>query len=610
MITLGAAVVGFSAIIVVSVFIFMNSLYYEVNASGLENAAKALWNILDRDSINEMLLNHDNSNINDLSRLSLPPGSFDTYRLTIIASSGYVMWDSHVSDRLVNHLDRAEVKDALAGKESKTRRDSASTGLKRIYYALPIYNNNDIIGVFRLSLGVPGFMARISPVILPFAIFIVLFVIAAFWAIFAFSRSLSASLVRLVKIAQAGSPAYSGSETKEHVTMEFDVLEMSLKSMKSELNYRFEQAKSESQRLEAILNGMSEAVFAMDSALKLHLVNPRARELFNIGNKEIVAMTLLEATRSTDLAEAAKKTIKDGHPLEMELTFHTDQEQHFQVFATPLARTVPLVKDSISYNGAVLVLQEITRLVKLERVRKDFVANVSHELRTPIQLIKGFSETMLDTLNEKDIQAGEVKKQIVHFTEIIRKNAGTMENLTNDLLILSGMEDGGSRAINRAMEELNVASLIGEAVSAMQPQAKKKQIEITVNCPQDLKAKLQGSFIIQALINLIDNGIKYSHPGSEVLVSASVDKPEDSDNLWLVLEVRDNGIGISAEHLERIFERFYRVDRSRSRDAGGTGLGLSIVRHIAMLHKGKAEAESRAGEGAVFRIRIPQSSSS
>jgi len=144
----------------------------------------------------------------------------------------------------------------------------------------------------------------------------------------------------------------------------------------------------------------------------------------------------------------------------------------------------------------------------------------------------------------------------------------------------------------------------------MQPQAKKKQIEITVNCPQDLKAKLQGSFIIQALINLIDNGIKYSHPGSEVLVSASVDKPEDSDNLWLVLEVRDNGIGISAEHLERIFERFYRVDRSRSRDAGGTGLGLSIVRHIAMLHKGKAEAESRAGEGAVFRIRIPQSSSS
>jgi len=133
----------------------------------------------------------------------------------------------------------------------------------------------------------------------------------------------------------------------------------------------------------------------------------------------------------------------------------------------------------------------------------------------------------------------------------------------------------------------------------VEPQAKRKQIEIIVNCSKDLKANLHGSFIIQALINLIDNGIKYSPPKSKLWVNAFI---EDAQ---LVLEVKDKGIGIPAEHLARIFERFYRVDRARSRDAGGTGLGLSIVRHIAMLHKGKVEAESHAGEGSVFRIRIP-----
>jgi len=353
------------------------------------------------------------------------------------------------------------------------------------------------------------------------------------------------------------------------------------------LNYRLEQAKEEGCRLEAILNGMSEAVFAMDLSLKLHLVNPCARKLFNLGNKDVKNMSLLEATRSTELEDAAKKALNSGVPLEMELVFRTGTEQSFQVYASPLA----------GRGGVVLVLQENTRLVKLERVRKDFVANVSHELRTPIQLVKGFSETLLDAVS--DLDGG--KKQIIHFIEIIRKNAVIMENLTNDLLILADLENNA--AISRdELKELNVAPLIDEAISSVEPQAKKKQIEIIADCSEKLKANLHGSFIIQALINLIDNGIKYSPSKSKLWVNAFA---EDGQ---LVLEVKDKGIGIPADHLDRIFERFYRVDRARSREAGGTGLGLSIVRHIALLHKGKAEVESHAGEGSVFRIRIPQAS--
>ena len=586
LLTMGIAALSFSIILVVSVLVFMNSLYYETKIEGLKYAAQSLMTAIGEDRITALFT------ANTGTPVEPPPVSAEgAYRLTLIDPSGNVVWDSHVTGSMVNHLDRREIAAALEGREGSARRDSVSTRMERIYYALPVYDSNkNVIGVFRLSFSIPGFGMRVSPVILPFVIFISFFVIAAFWAIYAFSRSLSSSLGRLVKIAQAGASLLSGPEAGEPVAPEFRSLEKAIRAMTSELNYRLEQAKSEGHRLEAILNGMTEAVFAMDAGLKLHLVNPRARELFSLGNSDISKLSLLEATRSTELEEAAKKALSGGSSLEMELTFHTGVEQCFQVFAAPLSGA-----NGSSRGGVVLVLQEITQLLKLERVRKDFVANVSHELRTPIQLIKGFLETLLDTVSE---EKGGGKKQIIHFIEIIRKNAGIMENLTNDLLILADLEN--NTGISRDMEKTKIEPLIDEAVSSVEPQAKRKQIEILVNCPKELEANLYGSFIIQALINLIDNGIKYSPQKSKLWINALLENGE------LLLEVRDKGIGIPAEHLERIFERFYRVDRARSRESGGTGLGLSIVRHIAMLHKGMAEAESHAGEGSVFKIRIPQ----
>jgi two-component system phosphate regulon sensor histidine kinase PhoR len=580
LLTLGLAALGFSAFFVISILIFMNSLYYEVNTKGLENTAKILMNAVGEDRIKQIFKN--TASPAESVEIELPVNGDQAYRLTLVDSGGNVLWDSHVPSNVVNHIDREEITSALEGKEASARRNSISTRMKRIYYALPVFDDNVSIGVFRLSLSVPGFWARISPVIFPFVVFICLIIIIVFSAIYAYSRSLSASLGQLVKIAQTSAPLLS-RETVEPVAQEFRSLERAMRAMTAELNFRFEQAKSEKSRLEAILNGMSEAVFAMDNALKLHLVNPKARELFALPGSEVNSMTLLEATRSTELVEIAKKAINGGVPFEAELTFHKGAEQQFHVYASPLANT------ENSRAGAVLVMQEVTRLIKLERIRKDFVANVSHELRTPIQLIKGFSESLLDSISDK---------QCVHFIEIIHKNAGIMENLTNDLLILADLED--NTVNNRDMEELKIVPLINEAVSSMKTRADKKQIEIIVDCKESLSAKIYGSFIIQALINLIENGIKYSQSKSKIWVNAFLENDE------LIFEVRDKGIGIPAEHLERIFERFYRVDRARSREVGGTGLGLSIVRHIALLHKGKAEVESRAGEGSTFRIKIPQ----
>jgi len=600
LLTLCLCVLGFSAILTISVLAFMNSLYYEVNAAGLSSTAKTLVSVIGEGRIREFFAANAAAGTGGQSveSLALPVSGNDYYRLTLIDTRGNVLWDSHVEGELVNHIDREEVKAALEGREGSSRRDSISTGMYQMYAALPITGaDGKTIGVFRLSFTVPGFWMRISPGALPFLIFACLMALAAFGAIFAFSRSLSASFRRLVDIAQSSVTLQAGrtvpgtEETAagESTPSEFLCLEKALRGMADELNFRLQQARAEGSRLEAILNGMSEAVIAMDSNLMLLLVNPRARELFSLSG-DIRPLSLLEASRSTELEQTAKTVLSGGRPMETELTFHSVQEQHFQVFAAPLSSA------SGEGEGVVLVLQEVTRLVRLERVRKDFVANVSHELRTPIQLIKGFSETLLDTVEQSP------KEQITHFIEIIRKNAGIMENLTNDLLVLASLENGDNRS--REMEELPLAPLFAEAVSSVEPQAKKKQTEIIVDCPPELKAKLYGSFIIQALINLIDNAIKYSPPKSKIWLGAFEEGSGPCERA-LVLEVRDKGIGIPGEHLERIFERFYRVDRARSREAGGTGLGLAIVRHIALLHGGKAEVESHAGEGSVFRIRIP-----
>jgi len=624
LITLGIAVLVFSAVLAVSVMVFMNSLYYETNMTGLKNTARALMTTIGNDRLVEIFLSNEGEQ--HPNQISFPVINDEAYRFTLILPSGYVLWDSHVTDRLVNHIDREEVIAALDGREVGSVRDSISTGMKRIYYALPVYDqynnitnnniiDNNIIGVFRLSLSIPEFTTRISAVLFPFIVFICLLIIAAFLAVIFYSHSLSISFGRLASIAQTGTVHLSGSNMADKIAPDFFNLEKSLRAMTEELNLQFEQAKSEGSRLEAILNGMSEAVFAMDHNLRLHMVNPKARDLFNPGNRDIKTMTLLDVTRSTELVDIAKKAISGGSPLETEMRFYFGTEKYFQVHASPIFKgnvaagsvaAGSVAAGSVAVNsgaensgiktseGVVLVLQEITRLVKLERVRKDFVANVSHELRTPIQLIKGFSETLLDSKAEPANQ--------IHFLEIIHKNAIVMENLTNDLLILSSLENNHVNAHD--LEELNIISLIYEAVSSVELHAKEKQMEIIVECQEDLSAKLYGSLIVQALINLIDNGIIYSPVKSKLWVNAF----QNTVNSELIFEVRDKGIGIHAEHHERIFERFYRVDRARSGNQG-TGLGLSIVRHIALLHKGNAEVESRSGEGSVFKIRIPMGTS-
>jgi len=612
LLTLGSAAFFLASILIISVLVFMNSLYYETNSRALSNTTAALFSVFSENTLGKYFA--------DGIKGRAFPFDNNQYRLTLIAVDGEVLWDSRVEQRMVNHLDREEIRAALEGREGRALRDSLSAGIRTLYTALPVKNaDGTVAGVFRLSVEVPSFWQRIAPAAFPFMLLASALVFAAFIGVYYFSRSLSLSFDRLVDIAlEAGDFRYTDTDLGE--TEEILTLEKALRSMSSGLKLALGEARTESRRLETILNSMSEAVIAMDTDLFLLLINPCARKLFNLESQNSRKISLLEATHSTELEWTARKVLESGKAVETEITLHNGggMERRFYVSVSPLplASSSPsepsspsaVSSDTVQVGGIVMVMEERTHIIRLEQIRKDFVANVSHELRTPIQLIKGFSETALDSpfvavfdddSTGKDSAEGDSdkKKQFRHFLEIIRSNAGTMENLINDLLSLASLED--ETGVRLVKEELELAPLFAEAVSSVTIQAAKKQIGIKVDCQQDLKAKLYGSLIIQVFVNLLDNAIKYSPDASQVVLRAFRHDAE------LVLEVKDQGIGIPAEHQERIFERFYRVDRARSREQGGTGLGLSIVRHIVLLHGGRVEVESHAGEGSLFRVIIP-----
>jgi two-component system phosphate regulon sensor histidine kinase PhoR len=546
------AVFIISAYVIAIVLFFANSQYKKLNISNLEETVKAI-GIFTPASVFDSY-----GSAAEWAAGFLNSENKTSYRITLFRRNGEVVYDSSSeSSQMEVHLDRPEFQAAITGGIGTASRKSATLGYDQFYAAIGIKDiEGKIGGVIRISETVPGFFLRLLGSSLSFLFIGVCLIFAVCIELYNFSRRLSLS-----------------AEAK---------LDAELQKRTAELKEKTEEAESESRHLEVILNSMFDGVITLDSRLNIILANPRLCSLFGIDkSKNVRGMSLLEFSHSTELTKSAEQVIASGEPHELTLKrYMSGVRQYFQVYAAPLE----------TGRGVVMVLGDISRLVKLEQVRKDFAANVSHELRTPIQVIKGFAENLLDS-SPDDIE------KIRHFAGIISKNVLTMENISNDLLTLVSLEN---EDITRpAMEECLLAPLVAEAVDMVELAAKKKGIFIDIICPQDISTKLYESLFVQALVNLLDNGIKYSGGGSSIQVCVSRNENEIS------VGVKDSGIGIPAEHIDRIFERFYRVDRSRSREAGGTGLGLSIVRHIALLHGGKVVVESHAGEGSIFRISLP-----
>ncbi|MBU6221854.1 MAG: HAMP domain-containing protein [Planctomycetes bacterium] len=340
---------------------------------------------------------------------------------------------------------------------------------------------------------------------------------------------------------------------------------------------------------EAVLGSMIEGVLAIDARQRIVSINHGAAELLGLDPEKSLRRPLQEVVRNPDLRRFALLAIDCREPVEDDLVIRGARDRTIRLRGTAL-------RDVSGEGGAVIVLNDVTDIQRLENVRRDFVANVSHELKTPVASIKGFVETLLDGAADDPVDNRR-------FLEIVARQAERLEAIIEDLLALSRIEQSEG-AGNLPLERVHVLAVLSAAVADCRPRARDRSVMIDVECNGLLEADVNPALLEQAVINLVDNAVKYSDSGDTIWVSATAD-PLANDGPAVRIAVRDEGCGIDAEHLPRLFERFYRVDKARSRKLGGTGLGLSIVKHIVQAHGGSIAVESTPGVGSTFTIELP-----
>lgn len=366
---------------------------------------------------------------------------------------------------------------------------------------------------------------------------------------------------------------------------EIDQLAAALNAMAEQLTQRVEMAVRQRNESDAILDSMQECVLAIDREERILMMNKAMEELLTVNASQNRGRLVQEAVRHAGIQRYIIASTANGRrPPSTEESVLIEGPENTVL----RAKSAKLRDGDGQAIGWVFLLANVTRLERLERLQKEFVANVSHELRTPVSGIKGYAETLLDGAME-DQETGR------KFLQIIERQADRLNTLIEDLLSLSWLENPNQ--IDR--NDTNIAQLLRESAVICERIRKERGATITINCPEELSAAVNGRLLEQAIVNLLENAIKYGGNPPEVSIVATM------QDRRLELAVQDKGPGIPWEHQDRLFERFYRVDKARSRLLGGTGLGLSIVKHIAEIHGGHARLESRVRRGAKFILSLP-----
>lgn len=369
----------------------------------------------------------------------------------------------------------------------------------------------------------------------------------------------------------------------------FGIVPSEIGSSASGRGRRFEFESETAVSLEAVLDAMSEATFSVDLHGRILQINRAAIELFECPYNDLIGRNIAEIVTHFQLLDFVHRSLESRSPLAEEFSIESDSERFIQGYARPL--TDPALVAGRQNIGMLIVLGDITRVRKLEMVRRDFVANLSHELKTPITLIKGFVETLLDGA----LQSAEDTER---FLQIIHRQSDRLNHIFEDLLTLSKLEQQEGRQ-EVEVRETSLFDILQAAIQTSEREAAQKKIPLLLECEEGITVLGNSRLLEQAVSNLIENAIKYSGTASPVLVKAA------SSDSEAVIQVIDRGCGIAEDHIPRLFERFYRVDAARSRKQGGTGLGLAIVKHIAQAHGGFAEVESWLGKGSTFSIHLP-----
>ena len=505
-------------------------------------------------------------------------------RITAILPSGEVVGDTEENPaNMDNHAQRPEVVEARQGKVGRQTRYSMTLQQKLMYVAVPVEQRGELALVVRTSIPVTEVEKMLGTlrrrILVAALVAGVLAVALSLW----FSARLSGPLSEL----EAGAERFALGQLEHRLAgssfEEIAALAEAMNRMAGQLQERFQTIVRQQNELEAVLTSMQEGVLAVDNRGTVINVNHACAAILGAEPEELKGRLVHEVIRKPDLLEFVESSILSEESMERDIQIRGAEDRWLH------AHSMALCDAKQRKIGALVVMYDVTRLRRLENVRRDFVANVSHELRTPITSIKGFVETLLDGALEDTENASR-------FLEIVLRQVNRLDAIINDLLTLSRVERG-NEPISR-LEPGRVGETLKAAVEMCEKKASEKQIRIELRCDPDATAKINAPLLEQAVVNLVDNAVKYSEPGKTVRVSA------ERAGVELVIRVQDEGCGIEPKHLPRLFERFYRVDKARSRELGGTGLGLAIVRHIALAHGGDVEVQSAVGRGSVFSIRL------
>ncbi|MBN2420365.1 MAG: PAS domain S-box protein [Deltaproteobacteria bacterium] len=529
----------------------------------------------------------DSSDPKEVDILCKQIGESTSTRITVILPSGKVIGDSQSDpETMDNHGDRPEFIGAVKDKKGISTRHSLTLDKNFMYVGIPVYKNDQLQMVIRTSIHVDVIdetIDRIQRKIILGGVIIALFTAIVCLII---SRRISRPIEELRKNAEGISKGEYRFNRPNSNIEEIGNLHNAMKEMVNDLEERIATITSQRNEIEVILASMDEGIIAIDNRENIINLNRAAEEIFGTSNREAQGRSVQEAVRNRSFHDFIADVISGSDPVEKEITLFPGDEKYVSGHGTKM------VDGDGRQIGALIVLNDITRVKKLENIRRDFVANVSHEIKTPITAIKGFVET----LREGDVSNEEDRRR---FLSIISNHVNRLEAVINDLLKLSRIEkDSESEDIEFDNEK--IINVLKTAIEICNPAADEKNISIKLECDESVEAKVNSSLLEQAIVNLLDNAIKYSENSKKVFIRSVMDKNN------VEIAVTDEGKGIEKEHLPRLFERFYRVDKARSRKLGGTGLGLAIVKHIVQAHSGTISVDSTPLKGSTFKMILPR----
>ncbi|PTL39864.1 two-component system histidine kinase PnpS [Alkalicoccus saliphilus] len=505
-------------------------------------------------------------------------------RITIVAEDGEVIAESDAdAEEMDNHLDRPEIQGAGDNGNPFVVRFSSTVDRELLYYAEPLVIGGEEEGFLRLGLE----MSELNDVyqnvwILLFVSFLIAFII-----ILAFITKLTNEMIKPIedarRVANELARGNFQARTYEALDAETGELNRSINVLAENLSQVTKTYESQQERLETLIENMGSGLILINEKGDITLMNRSSSAIFEAEADKWLNKTYYDVIDNKKIIRFVQELFLTERPLRKQIRWSEGiYIRHFDVHGAPI------IGQDNKLKGIVLVFHDITELKKLEQARKDFVANVSHELKTPVTSLKGFTETLLDgAMNDEELRE--------KFLTIIARESGRLEDLITDLLELSRIE---GEHFQLDWQEVDLSELVSEAVTMLSEKASAKKMNLKTKVDGDVVIPGDPARLKQVMINLINNAVVYTPAGGEVIVRIRGQKEN------VIMEVSDTGIGISKKEIPRIFERFYRVDRARSRNSGGTGLGLAIVKHLAEAHHANLSVESRPGKGTTFRIEF------